>query len=480
MGKAFSATIIFLTVTANTLVAAVGTLLDGNSLVTGLLIPEETFFHRLVFSVSLLAAHIVAKSNILFPFRYGFSKLGSLVGSNKFLNQKGVLGIGAIGLATVFASFLPIPLTLEKFFDAFDFFVWAPFLLIVPPYSKLGVSKWLKWGLFFYYLLVAGISLSGNSRMGMVAPIAVIASAWVIALLMGQVQVDKKIISKVIFLSIGGLLLLSFFVDFSTAILASRAGREERTSSEQLALTIENFFDKEALHEYKTVNFEFIADKGGADEVWTEDYVSNPFLQRFIQIKFDDNCFYRINTFDNEERALLMQSLVDKTLAQFPTPVLEMLDIQINKNAINGYSIGDLIDNIYAGSNLGNFITGSLVAHAYGVFGWWYPLAVIILYGLIFAIFSGMISVINERGNDQRAFSTIGLLLPFSIFFTIAFEGVTATVSVLVRGVWQIFLIYWVAIWVLRLLGIVGFPKENKMSKDEMIKEALKKSKSRR
>ena len=476
IGSAFAATIIFLIVISNTLISVIGTLLDGNSLITGLLIPVETFFHRFVFTLALLGALIISRSNAMLPARYGFSKIGSLVGTNLFLTVRGVIGLGMIGLACLILKRFHLPGGITKFLDGFEMLLWAPFILIVPPYSKLANAKWIKWFLIVLYIVLAGISLASNSRMGMVAPVAVIASVWIVALLLGKISITMKMLQKAFLLGIAGLFILGIFVDLSYAILVSRESRGERSVGEQFQKTIQAFNDKEALENYKLKNAEYFSDKGGSDEVWLEAYVSNPFLQRFIQIKFDDNCFYRVNTFDLNEKALLKDAMIDKVLVLLPTPLLELLDIKLDKIAVNSYSMGDLIDYIYGGGTLGHFVVGSLPAHAYAVFGWWYPVVMMAIYTIIFIIFNGLLSVIDRDGKDKQLTSTLGLVLPFSMFFIIAYESVSTALSIIVRGAWQILLVYWIALWILRLTGVIGFLKESKMSREELLKESLKNS----
>ena len=464
IGVAFSATIVFLCVISNSLVPVLGTLLEGNSLVTSMLVPEETFFHRLVFSISLLIALGISRSGLLFHLRFGMSKLGAFAGTNIFLTTKGVIGLGLVGFGAYMIRYLPLPVGILKLLNGVQFLTWAPFILLVPPYSKGGVSKYVKIFLVIYYFANLFLSLSNNSRMGMVGPIAVVGSSWIVMLLLGKIIVDNKLIRKFALWAIAGLFILGQFVDLSTAILVARAGRETRTTGEQLAFTFEKFTNKDELEAFRAYNNSIEESQGDADEAWQENYVQNPFLARFIQVKFDDNSLYRIKSYDLDETNMLQEVTAGKLLVLLPTPILNFLDIKLDKIALNSFSIGDMIDYLAGGGVLGRFLTGSVIAHAFALFGLWYPIVLICIYTLLFTILYGLISVIDRRGNHLQLASTLGLFLIFNMYTDISLDGITSSLGTLIRGIWQLILIYSLSLWILRLLGVIGFESKKKES----------------
>ena len=457
-GKSFIATIVFLMIISNSLLPVLGTLMEGNSLIVNLLEPVQTYFHRLLFALVLSGALIVSDSNLLFSLKYGLSKVGSVLGANLHASAGTVWGFGIIATCGTFISYLPIPVSLGKFLAGFQFLMYAPFILVVAPYNA-NIKGWQKKILFFYYLLIAGISLANNSRSGMVAPIAVTAAAWIMSVLLGQIVVNKNMIRKFVVVFIGAFFLLAQFIDVSTAILLARAGREDRTSSEQLAYTWVFFLDKEALYEYRMTDLEIVELQGDGKEDWQENYIANPFLARFILIKFDDNCLYRVNQFDDAQKQVLMLNSFERNLVQLPTPLLDLLDINVDKKEINSYSMGDLIHNLATGHTLGSFVVGSIPVHAFAILGWFYPFILFIIYTLIFILFSGVVSVLNSQRNDLQKYSTLGLILPFYLFTIISVDGLYIPINILIRGIWQILLIYWIAILLLRMVGILGFQR---------------------
>ena len=460
IGRAFVATLVFLMIISNSLLTVLGTLIEGNSLVENLQEPIQTYFHRFIFSVILLLSLLLSGSSLLLPIKYGLSKVGSIVETNLQVGSKGVWAFGIIATFGILISHLPLPTSLEKFLAGFQFFMYAPFILVVAPYNVIS-KAWQKKALLIYYIVLAGISLAGNSRFGMVAPLAVIAATWLLSVLLGYIVVGKKMIRKFSFIFIVGLFLSTQFIDLSTAILIAREGRDDRAQVEQLSYTWEIFLNKEALYEHRLKEFELVEIQGVNSDAWQENYISNPFLARFILTKFDDNCFVRINQFENTQKQILLESSIEKNLSQFPTFFLDFLDIKINKNEVNSYSMGDLIHNLATGHMLGSFVVGSIPAHSFAVLGWFYPVVLLVIYTLIFTLFNGVLSIINRNGFYVEQYSTLALILPFYVFSVITVDGLYVPINMLIRGIWQIILIYWVLIWLCRLFGIIGLQRNS-------------------
>ncbi len=451
VGPAFTGAIIFLSISSNSLAPMFGTLLEGHSLTYTLLQPMETYFHRSLFALVLLFAHLLA-GGLRSPIKYGMSRLGANAGSKILLPSKSIWALGLFGMVILFLKFLSLPITLSKFLDGFGFLLYAPFLLLLSPYSQYANGRIERVKLLVFYSFQIGMALLFNSRMGMVAPIAVVAGGWIFNLFLGMQVINTHIIKKGLKVGLIGLLLLSQFVDLSTAILIERAHRSTRDATEQLIATFERFLNKESLAQFRKL--EELSNKGTkSNSVWQENYVSNPFLSRFILIKSDDNCFYRVSFFRDSEVNALKEVTLKKILVLLPDPLLQQLGITIDKKYIGSFSIGDKIEELSGGASLGSRLTGSNIAHSYALFGWGYFPVLLALYYLIFSFFQGLFSPLNKQPVLFSGISTLALLLIFKLYTDISLDSISNIVAVILRGIWQTLFIYFIALWILKKMG---------------------------
>lgn len=466
-GDALIATIIFLIVVSNTLMPMIGTILEGHSLTFTLRQPVLIFFHRGVFALILLLAHFMAKTNASLFLRHSTNRLGSIMSVRSFVPPKGIWILGLIGFSSYLLRYFSLPSSISKLLAGFGFLSWSPFLFFLPPYSNYLREKLLKWKLLLYYIFQVGISLVNNSRMGIIGPVAVVAAGWIVLLLLGHIVVYRKIIKNSIKLGLIGIVLFGQFKDLSTAILIERAHRSTRSPTEQMEATFERFLDKESLYKYEL----YLNSKSKSEQFdisWDENYVHNPVLGRFIQIKFDDNSFFRVLHSSSYALADLKEVSINKMIALIPEPILQLLGIDINKKEINSYSIGDIIETLSGNVLPKSFLTGSILAHSYALFGIYYPLVLILLYFLIFSVLQGLFSTYSNLDLYKKNVSTFVLLMSFKFFNDLALDGVTAITGFLLRDIWQNIIIYFIALQVLSFLRV--------RTKNLPINSSLKKS----
>lgn len=451
IGRAFTGTAVFFIVAANSLAPLIGISVAGNSLASSLLHPVDVYLHRFIFALVLICSHELVHS-FLFRALYGaMSRLGARVKTNILIPASFVWGIGIIGFAAHLIKHLNLPVELVKTLDGFGFLLWAPFVLLLPPYSYQRPRRLLYWSLGGFYILQVGVSLAGNSRMAMIGPIAVIAAAWMVTFLMGLIVVNGKLIVRFCIIGIVAILIGSQLRDVSTAILIERASRDDRGMGDQLSATLDRFLDKELLRRYRK-EIEFENQYLSATDDWKENYLNNDFIDRFIQIRVDDNSFDRVFAYSEQSKSDLKTVSWHKVLALFPDPLLRLFNVQIDKLQLNSYSTGDLIEVLSGRGETGYFRTGSVVAHAYALFGWWYPLILLLLYTLIFSIFQGLLSIRSQFAEAGIQVSTLALILAFRFFNDISLDGVGLLFGMLLRGVWQTILIYFFCICLIRIV----------------------------
>jgi len=461
IGSALSATVLFLMISANSLAPMIGTLLEGNPITETLTVPVEVFAHRLIFALCLIIAHYLSRSASSLYIRYAVSRASKTLHTKIVVPPVSLWVIGAIGISSILFKQLHPPEFLIKFLDGFAFLMMAPFLMLLPPYySKALMLKQRVW-LISYYLLQVIIAFVFNSRMIMVLPAGVVVAGWLLSLLTGHIVVSIKTMRTGLIRGIAGLFIIGQFADLSTAILIERANRENRSAMEQLRGTVTRFFDKQAITDYKVESLALL--KGvSAYQEWQENYVRNPFLSRFIQVKFDDNCFYRIAAFNQSNFETLREFTFDRVMVQLPQPLLDLFSIKIDKKAVGSLSVGDEIDALYDGSD-GGFKTGSIPSHAFALFSWAYPFVLIFIYYLIFSVYHGFFTPFRVKSMSGRKTPTLALLLTFTIYVAISLDGVDVLLGALVRGIIQLVLMYAIALWVVKKLKFPAKLNNNAM-----------------
>jgi hypothetical protein len=449
-GRSLTGVAVFVAIAANSIAPMVGTLIEGHALTYSLIQPVETFFHRMLFGLSLITAHLFA--TFLFTSKKGgiLSLVGAMVGSRVLISTRGILMLGFIGIAAVLLKLLPLPIVFVKLLDGLGFLMWVPYILLIPPYStkKIKTNVWVP--LVLLYVVHVSLSLGANSRMGMVAPIATVGAAWLVGVVSGVIAVHAGFIRRVGYLMAAGVLIMGVLGDFSTAILIERAHRDTRTVGEQFDATFETFLNKDELSNYEVDDIKSM-EAVGAENHWTENYIRNPFIGRFVQVKFDDNCFQRVSMFGEYEKEALWKASTDRVLAQVPDPFLKPLDIEIDKIYVNSYSMGDMIEVLSGKGFLGGKRTGSIPAHAYALFGEWYILVLVALYSILFSLIQNLfLPVYRSQYVMAGSISTLALLLAFKLYTDMSMDAVTELVAILVRGLWQLLLMYGLSIWLTR------------------------------
>jgi hypothetical protein len=64
-----------------------------------------------------------------------------------------------------------------------------------------------------------------------------------------------------------------------------------------------------------------------------------------------------------------------------------------------------------------------------------------------------------QKEIKNKYISTLGLILPFTLFVNVSLDGVTNVLAILMRGVWQTGLMYFIAIFFIRKMGLLRMNK---------------------
>ena len=439
-GAPLTAAAVLMAVSANSIVPMLGTLLEGHSLTYTLKSPVETYAHRLLFAFSIIGAHHFALRS-----SWAKSPLGRIlkrIHVRDLIPPEKLWIVGGIGFLTLFLRWsiggvLPVPVL--KFLEGCNFLPYAIFILLVPPYLSRTMRRPL-WVLGILLAYIAFVAVGVTSRMALVGPIAAIAFGWLVALLAGYAHVNLRLLKRGLIALPLILLVMGQFNDFSDAILIERAYRNERSWGENLSATWSTFRDKEKLDRHTLAK-----EKNAQSEnriVWRENYIRNPFLSRFTTIKFDDNILRDLDRLSSESIRKIRQVTWQKIVALVPSPALSFIHPGFNKEEVNSFSMGDFIALQQGSATHTSFLTGSMVAHSYIFFGWAYPFALFGLYSVLFILYQTGGAGVACSKQVAMPISTFALLLPFQLFLSLNFEGWHLIAGGLLRGFWQLILIY--------------------------------------
>lgn len=447
-GNWFTAVILLFAGLSNSLLPMVATLAEGHSLAHNLTVPVQTYTHLLLQTLVLAGAHVfVSHPRMARPLSWGLKRrLFDPVGLTGQLPARVLLGMGAVGFLAMAAKLgLPLGETpIKKVLDGLGVFSLAPFILVLPPYACLS-GRWRdKLLLGGYFVGMIFVAIMTNSRMVVIGPPATVVVGMGICLIAGSLQLDGRTVRRLILVALLCVPLSSIFNDISSALLIERAGREDRSASEQLRATWETFLDKPKIEAWLARSEREAAKRAGEAGTFRSTYIRNDYLSRFVTVKYHDDLLYRIGLCSDEDREQILQVSYYKTLALIPTPIARVLGIWIPKNQVNSFATGDMIYTLSGEPAMGKFLVGSVIAQAYFLFGPAYLILLWIITVFYFALLNGlgMRSVPDPGAGTERRFlllgpSTAALFLAFKYCQVPNAASLDHLIGFLLRGLWQ-------------------------------------------
>jgi hypothetical protein len=138
---------------------------------------------------------------------------------------------------------------------------------------------------------------------------------------------------------------------------------------------------------------------------------------------------------------------IDRLWSTFPTPILNILDIKIDKKQVNSASFGDYLYFLAGGENaIGGMRTGQFAGTGLAAFGWFY--LAIMGFGFIplfFLLDLFSLKIISDK-KPKILISISGLLLLSFVFTFIgtsaSSESIISIFTFIIRGWIQIILLY--------------------------------------
>jgi len=367
--------------------------------------------------------------------------------------------IGILGLASMVGSRIILGAEIQtgnvigKFFQALSPLMYLPYL--IPFLHKLDISRstpsspnWLM--LVGYTASILVFTLMINARAVFVLAPLVFITVFYLCYLLGIITIPRKawpsIIISTPFVLISGFLLL----DLSTAMLVARAQRGAISPTELAALTVESFFDKNALQRYEA------RDTGGTQaQAYSEAYFRTGILGRFVTTKFHDNMFFYSRNFTDSERKKLTTYTYNRTVAILPQPAINLLGLNVRKD-FNAASMGDFT--YYLGSGdvhaFGGQRTGSAIQNAISIFGF----ASAFVFPLMAILISIAIDAFRNYAKQGLLFSPIILTSLIGPTASLSLESITGVINFSTRGLAQSIILYAAVFFIMKII-FPGKPK---------------------
>ncbi|TGD82225.1 hypothetical protein [Hymenobacter wooponensis] len=443
------------------------TLLEGKELVYNLKLPYTVFLH------SLLALGVLILTHVLYRF-FSTSRRGTRTSRPSLLERLGLFKaptdlqiwlIGFIGLGAMFFSYFYMPSqgrettgALEKIIEALVPFTYAPYFI---PFGRMYgqttlPARNLMPRLAGFTVLLFVLSLGTNSRGAFMLGFTSVGFTFALGLLLGMIKTRLFTFKNLAIALFVAWFLTGPLSDIGTAMVMVRNMRSDTPRSELIGLTWQAFQDKQAIHDFKTSN-----EVSSAWEAWDETYLDNIFLARFCNIKFNDiNLLLGAEIGDNDPD--VRQYSIDRFLTTLPKPVLDLLALDVDKDAVNAIAYGDFLYYKVTGSDevFGARLTGHFAGTGLAAFGWWYlailgaaMIPVYILFDTLFTRRTVLASPSGARSHSNLVFSFCGLLSLTMVFQFLPTESVTGTANFLLRGWIQQVLLYLMLYYLTRRLS---------------------------
>lgn len=340
-----------------------------------------------------------------------------------------------------------------KTIQALSFLCWMPFLIPFYYAREGDVYCNIKKQAFFilgFVLLMILIGLARNIRQIMLIGPMQLLFAYYIFLSGSSEKATAAGIKKFFLVMLVGSLAVYFTADLATAMVVARAKRDKSTYKEMITTT----FIVLTKERYRLQQYRDSTDIAASTSFYDESYIPNPVLARLSETKFHDNMFYFGSRFSEKNIEDLTEGFKNKIISILPETILKPLFKDFNKNDYI-FSMGDYYLYLIAGEGrLSSFVTGSIWADFFTLFGWTF-FFVAAPYILLMYIALDSFSLRNKTLNV----SAVGICTTWFIFiYGIGGESIPAKVSFLVRELPQRVLLYAFLFWgirfVLNLFGV--------------------------
>ncbi len=352
-------------------------------------------------------------------------------------NKMTLWSIGIIGLAAQIVCYLSGNAEFGdvglKFLAPVGKLQYIPLIMFFPALYQINGTAPSKPTLWTYLVLLELVALMGNSRESLIAP----AFCFLILLFLNCV-VLKEDMKKYVFsyrLPFACVLIFLGFTAFSTisdSMLSNRSIRNEVSAVELLQKQMEYEKNIDVGEEHNNLI--------SYSEAWTEKYVDNFVLNRYCNMRITDETMHYAMLIDGWNflgNSLIRDEFFSKLITFLPSPVLNALSINIDKNDLL-FSEGDFL--VATATNSAIFPGYRVASHlALGLAGFgilFFPIQFLVVLLVFFFVDSLSIA------KPSIKYSIVGLSMAFELMGRFRnSNGMLEDAFFLLRNFWQIILI---------------------------------------
>lgn len=282
-----------------------------------------------------------------------------------------------------------------KAFQAFSFLAYMPFLILI--YHRRHGQAYCdikKHGplLLAYVAALILVAMARNGRQLMAIGPVQACLIFLVYFLQDPTPITRRTIRRLAAVTVAVSIAIVLFADLAVAMVINRDKVAHLKPSELIEETIRTLADRTRLQQYRQA-----ARDGAEFNRYDEAYLDNPVIARFSETKFHDNNIQFATTTSDAEHRAIWRLTEDKVLAILPQPMLDALDLKVDKNELM-YTFADFNRYLSEGPDgtLGGYATGSVWAHIIALFGLgWAPLVVCLTLLPTYVILDGF----SRRGN---------------------------------------------------------------------------------
>ncbi|MGK6351561.1 hypothetical protein [Parapedobacter sp. DT-150] len=429
----------------------IATLIEGKPIAYEFGMAYETFFHEtLLFIVSSLAFYtaVVQKKKSNNAIQRALYKLGFFETDARILWLLGLVGLAIRVQQLSVAGEVEYGDVGNKLLAGLTYLQYAPLIMLFPTLSGIAYNRRRNIFIWVYVVVLFLVSFATNSRLAMLFPILTIILLYFLFLLKHNISIFRHFsLIRIVVLGIVIVFGLNLVSDISLAMLATRGVRGNVGRFELFNKTIETLQNEELMQRLRSVSLEEKNEVISYNEGWDEMYLDNFMLNRFGNLRISDRTIYYADKIGYGNKVML-DDFTQKALATYPTSILNLLGIQIDKTKLE-YSRGDMLYQIVDGKSLlGSFRVTSHVGDGLATFGYLYFLIQYIFFFLVFKLLDCYV----WYGSQGIVYSTLGLINVFGFLgmFRNA-NGCLTDLSYIMRGFWQDCFTFWIVIFVLKI-----------------------------
>lgn len=323
---------------------------------------------------------------------------------------------------------------------------YIPLIMFFPSLYRVKGEAPSKSTLWLYLILLEFVALMGNSRETLIAPAFCSLILLFLDCVVRKIDIKKYVFSYRLPLAcVLSILSFTAFSLFSDSMLSNRAIRDEVSAVELLQKQMDYKTDSEVSEKQN--------DLIPYSEAWTERYVDNFILNRYCNMRITDETMHYamlIEGWNFLGNPQIRDEFFSKLFTSLPTPVLDALSINIDKNELL-FSEGDFL--VATATNTAIHSGYRVASHlALGLAGFgilYFPIQFFVVLLVFFLVDS--LSTIKP----SITYSIVGLSMAFEL--TGRFRnsnGMLEDAFFLFRTFWQTILINYIVLVLARLTSI--------------------------